>query len=287
MVDFIDEYFVRPMKFPDAYPPYNAYNTAIYALIALFAAYVIYKYLRGRKIPISPQFYFAVLPYIFLGGILRVIQDAQLLPRSIELFGITFYPFITPGIYILMFVVLVAVYAVSAQAAKADFSLLQKKMRDSGIGLAAALFAILALFGFSSLTVDSLILFLAILVAAGVGLMSFELFKRWFYNKRENGDLKNIERVTTLSQTLDGAATFIGVSYGGYFEQHLVANTIFSVFGSPFAFFVVKALFAIAIIMALRKEASNRDEQIFVLLLITIFGLAPGVRDALRLLFGV
>ncbi|MFH1257816.1 MAG: DUF63 family protein [Candidatus Micrarchaeota archaeon] len=284
--EFLDEYFVQPMAHPEVNAPYNLFNTAAYALIALLAAYLIWKYLRQRKIPITNEFYFAILPFIFMGGIMRVIQDGGLLPRGIEIAGITIYPFISPGIYILMFAVLAAVYFVSTLTAGKDFPLLLRKIRDSGIGLTAALFAILALWGFNKITPSNVLLLGAILLLAFLGSALFEFFKTRFYNKRENKQMVNMERTAVFSQLLDGAATFIGVSFAGYSEQHVVANTIFSL-GSPFAFFLVKLVFAFALIFALRKEASSREEQIYVLALITIFGLAPGVRDALRLFFSV
>ncbi|MFH0971890.1 MAG: DUF63 family protein [Candidatus Micrarchaeota archaeon] len=287
MADFIDEYFVKPMQFPLDYAPYNLYNTAVYAIVALLAAYLIYKWIRAKKIKITPSFYNAVVPFIFLGGILRVIQDAQILPRSIDLFGIAIYPFISPGIYVMVFAILAVVYYVSALSAKHDQLLLLSKIRDSGIGLSAVLFAILALWAFSKIKFDAVALFFAILILAALCLVAFELIKGKIFRQGGVPEIKNLERTTVFSQSLDGAATFIGVSFGGYSEQHVVANSIFSAFGSPFAFFLIKLIFALAIVFILRKEAESRDEHIYILALVTIFGLAPGIRDALRLLFAV
>ncbi|MEK6954811.1 MAG: DUF63 family protein [Candidatus Micrarchaeota archaeon] len=287
MVDIIDEFFVKPMQFPDLYPPYNTYNTAAYAAIALIVAFLAYKYIRSRKIAIDPKFYWAVLPFIFMGAIMRVIQDAEILPRSLNVAGITFYPFITPGIYILMFLILGVIYLVAKSSSKENHEVMMKKIRNSGIGLSAVLFAILALWGLSRITLEKVTFMAAILLLASLGLLAFELIKSKIYNKRENALYKNLERTTLFSQVLDGAATFVGVGMGGYSEQHVVANAIFGIFGTPLSFFFVKLIFALAIIYALRKEAESADEHVYVLVLITVFGLAPGVRDALRLFFAV
>ncbi|MFH1750636.1 MAG: DUF63 family protein [Candidatus Micrarchaeota archaeon] len=287
MIDLIDEYFVKPMQFPDLYPPYNLYNTAAYAAIALIAAFLIYRFLRYRKIQIDSQFFGAILPYIFIGAIMRVIQDADILPRSMTILGQTIYPFITPGIYILMFAILAVIYLVSSRSSTGNPQLMFRKIRNSGIGIGAVLFSMLSLLGLSKITSGNVLLMAGILVLVGLGLVVFELIKSRIYNKREIPEFRNLERTTLLSQALDGSATFIGVAFGGYTEQHVVANSIFGLFGSPFAFFIVKLVFALAIIFALRKEAESRDEQVYVLLLITLFGLAPGVRDGLRLFFSV
>ncbi len=287
MVDFIDEYFVKPMQFPDLYAPYNIYNTAVYAILALIAAYLIYKFLQSRKIAIDTHFYYAVLPFIFFGGIMRVIQDAGILPRSMDLGGITIYPFITPGIYIIIFLVLAGVYHVSRISSKGNHIGMLKKIRNAGIGLNLGLFSILALWGFSRINLNQLGLFVLILILTALAALIFEIVKSKFYNKREDPELKGLERTTVIAQSLDGSATFVGVTMGGYFEQHVLANAIFGTFGSPFAFYLIKILFVFALVFALRKESESKAEQVFVLLLITIFGLAPGLRDALRLLFMV
>jgi uncharacterized membrane protein len=237
-------------------------------------------------LPLNNDFYLAVVPFIFMGAVLRVMQDAALLPRSMAIFGLTIYPFITPGIYIFMFVLLAVVTHVSNMTAKSNFKKLYPSVRDAGIGLTAVLTAILFLFKFGRIGVSQIFLFVLILFFAILGLLIFEFIKSRFYNKGENKELINLERTAVISQILDGAATFVAVTFGNYSEQHIVANAIFSL-GSPFAFYIVKILFVIGLIFALRKESDNKEEQIFILVLVTIIGLAPGIRDALRLFFNV
>jgi uncharacterized membrane protein len=287
MTDYIDEFFIKPMQFPDSYAPYNLFNTLAYAIIALLAAFLIYKYLKKKEIAIDPDFYFAILPFIFLGAVARVIQDAQILPRSLQIFGFTIYPFITPGIYLVIFFILAIVYCLSKMRSQGNSAKLKKSIRDSGIGLTLALFSLLAITKMSLISLEKIYLFIGILFFASLGLAIFELIKIKIYNKGETPQIRQLERTTMFSQVIDGAATFIGVTFGGYYEQHVVANTIFSFFGSSFSFYVIKIIFALAVLFILRKEAQDKDEHIYILILITIFGLAPGMRDGLRLLFSV
>jgi uncharacterized membrane protein len=49
----------------------------------------------------------------------------------------------------------------------------------------------------------------------------------------------------------------------------------------------VKVLFSSAAVWIVETSDDRRDEKNYILLLLIIFGLAPGVRDALRLLAGV
>ncbi|MDD5317998.1 MAG: DUF63 family protein, partial [Candidatus ainarchaeum sp.] len=74
---------------------------------------------------------------------------------------------------------------------------------------------------------------------------------------------------------------------GGYGEQHVLANALAS-FGGFASFYLVKIAFATAVVFWLAKSGDvEEDEKYYVLLLITIFGLAPAARDSLRLLCGV
>ena len=76
-----------------------------------------------------------------------------------------------------------------------------------------------------------------------------------------------------------------GVSY---FEQHVFTNLISQLFNGFWAFYLIKIAFATAVVCWLFKSGDvEEDEKYYVLLLVIIFGLAPGVRDSLRLLCGV
>src|SRR3989339_273614 len=101
MTDFIQEYFVNPILYQDKYPPYNAYNTLAYAAIAIAAVYLLFKLFKSKGIKIDGWFFKAVIPFVLFGSLLRVTEDARLLPRVVEFAGVKLFPFVTPGIYIL------------------------------------------------------------------------------------------------------------------------------------------------------------------------------------------
>ncbi len=267
--NFLDEYFLNPIKYPDRYAPYNVVNTFTFAILAIIAVYLIYKFLNSSGIKTDERFYWSVIPFVFFGSIVRVLSDAQALPRAVEIAGITFYPFITPTIYVLVFAITIAALLVSRK-----FSDWHGMFFKTGAVLAfLSILPLVFLF-------KNFALFAGIIaIVAAVAALLF--VSPWKTTKIEKGII--------LSQGFDGAATFIGVQFGGYGEQHVVGNLIFDVFGGPWAFLVVKLLFAVAVVYVLRKEALNAkaEEIAFVSLIITIFGLAPGLRDSLRLLAGV
>ena len=57
MADFIQEYFVNPILYQDRYAPYNVYNTAVYAIIAIAAVYFLYRILQKKGVLIDEKFF--------------------------------------------------------------------------------------------------------------------------------------------------------------------------------------------------------------------------------------
>ena len=279
---FVNEYFIFPMRYPQSYAPYNIYNTAAFAIIALLSALVLHRILTRRlRIPIDERFYFAVFPYVLFGGFFRVAEDAGILPREIIIGGFSLFPFITPGIYIVSFLIIVAFFeATMLLSKKADFIGNFKKA-----GWALAIFSALSI-AFSVWKFPNLSIGLVVVTLACASALLFrKLDKVYFKNSSKNSEL-----ATVFAQSIDGAATFCGLAFAGYFEQHVVGNLIIDSFG-PLSFFLVKVAFVMAAVWIARREFSGTQKDIevrtYFLLLITVFGLGPGVRDIFRIVLGV
>jgi uncharacterized membrane protein len=72
---------------------YTLLSEITYGVILIFAMYGIYGILRRWDIAVNLKFVLSVLPYFFLGGTLRVMEDAELLQEPYV------YLFISPLIY--------------------------------------------------------------------------------------------------------------------------------------------------------------------------------------------
>ena len=284
--DIVREYFVNPMQYPDKYAPYNIVNTVVYAALALLAVWLIFEGLKRVGLKADEGFYFAILSFVVFGSAVRVITDAGILPREVTVAGNTFYPFITPGIYVVVFLVVVASIA-------ASLLLATKKKKAvwwlNVIGQWLAVGALLVLVPLLGFWVHGLLMVLLGLVGVGA-------LKAWERVKKGKTRFSAIELFTAFSQCFDGAATFVGVGIGTpattYGEQHVVGNFVMDLLGGPLAFYFVKLAFVLAVIFLLRRELNEKkpgeaEEKNYILLIITIFGLAPGVRDALRIIAGV
>lgn len=278
--EFIYEYFTAPLARPGEVAPYNWVNTLAFALLALGASYLIFKGLKKAGVKLDEKFAFSIVPFIFFGSAVRVAVDAGTLPRTVEFAGTVLYPFVTPMVYALTFVATIACIAIGHFAFRGKF---HSFLRASGTLLFLLAFATFVPL-FKNYSYFALIAVLALAGVVASELISKVVAK--FYGRVARGAL---ERLTVFGHAFDGAATFVGVSLLGYSEQHVVANILFGI-GSPLLFLAVKVLFASGAVEVISRElpgGQDGEKKSYLLLLLTIFGLAPGLRDALRILAGV
>jgi len=258
--------FLNQLQYTERAVPYNLVNTLAYAAIALLAIYVIYVLFKKLKINIDEKFFYAILPFVLFGGILRVYVDAAILPH--------YFWFVTPGIYLLTFFLVLGLIFISLFCQRKWEVSLTKTLRASGYCISAVAFFFLAP------RISQALFGIAIIALAGVGLL---VFLGWRRLTKKSASALGI--ITVFSQCLDGGASFIGVQFAGYSGQHVFENLVFSNFG-PVFFYIIKLVFVIALVEIVERElGENKDAPLktYVLLLVTIFGLAPGVRDLMRI----
>ncbi|MCX8205934.1 MAG: DUF63 family protein [Candidatus Micrarchaeota archaeon] len=281
---FINEHYISPIIMHEGY---NPVNTLTYAIIAVICAFLIYKWLKREGIAVDRQFMLRILPFILLGSTLRVITDSihsgamQAYDGLMKpVYGIVLashiydYGFltVTPGIYVVVGLFTIALIWISHRLRKPDLAL----------AVAWVLFAVHFLMLvplFANFAYAALILAIAGAIAGA------------YYTLKRNSNVP-LHYLVVFSQALDGAATFVTLDIFNravgnmYVEQHVFANSLYAlVGGTMLPFLVIKALLPIAIIHFLEKE-NDSDERGYIALLVIIFGLAPGVRDLLRLLAG-
>ncbi|MBI2446094.1 DUF63 family protein [Candidatus Micrarchaeota archaeon] len=273
MADFFQEYFINPIVDQAHYPPYNVYNTITFALVALIAVFLIYKGLKKAGFTLDGTFFEAILPYVIFGGIFRVFEDAGIAPRIVTIVGYQTYPFVTPLIYVNIFLLL-ALTAAGAWLWTKNRSRTVTAVRNAGL-----LYAALALLVLLPRVKNPIWLVAGLLLA----LMVWGAY-RWSLTFRKLPTDRMLSWMV-FGQALDGSATFIGLQFAGYAEQHVVGNVLIDI-GGPALFWLVKVAFAFAASEVLRGEKDDGARN-FVALLITIFGLAPGLRDLVRAALGV
>jgi len=97
-----------------------------------------------------------------------------------------------------------------------------------------------------------------------------------------------------FSHFLDASATFVGIDYFSYREKHVLPSLLIEMTGTAFVMFPLKFLIVFLIIYMVdiyyKDEIEETGQQSLSQLLklaVIVLGLAPGMRDALRLAMGV
>jgi len=262
---FFHKYFVEPIITGSGY---NIYNTIVYAIIFVLISYGIYKMLIKLKIDIDRNFAIGILPYIVLGGILRALQDK---------YQITYF-FVTPLIYFVIFII--------ALPSLLLFRRLWKKKYYKGwalFGLALCVFGIIPMkfVRFEALLLVLLISFAWFLVFYGI---------KKFVKVEEIQNFLNQENIgLLLAHSFDATTTFVSLQFYPYFEQHVLGSIFVNFFG-PIGMYILKIPIILVVLYFLDKELKAKRERNLrnlIKIAILLLGLAPGLRNFLRLGMGV
>jgi Predicted membrane protein len=94
--EFLYKYYIDPIRYGEAY---TLVDTLTYALILIAAVYLVYRGLRRYRIAIDDELVLATLPFVVLGGLLRVVEDTGMITSDLH------FLLITPLIFFTIFAV--------------------------------------------------------------------------------------------------------------------------------------------------------------------------------------
>ncbi len=278
--EFIYKYYIDPIRYGQAY---NVVDTLTYAIILIISVFLIYRWLKNAGIAIDKPFVLATIPYVVLGGFLRVVQDTGMVTSDLQ------YLLITPLIYFLLF------FFTAGSLFLSRFLQEKKVVSDfirlyACIGVAAALITLLVLFWYGlthtrvALDVLTIIPLMAVTTTVAVwGFMRYVL--KWTYASDP------LYVLLIFGHMLDASATSFGIDLHPmvYVEQHVVGSNLIALTGTAFVMFPLKlcVLFpAVWVLEMYRKEAESNLWHLILLAMIVV-GLAPGIRDMMRMVLYV
>ena len=316
MVDFfgfIKEYY---WDYLWMHKGYNMYNTLTYAVIALIALYFVYKWIK-KNYKLDKKFLTTLIVFILFGSTFRVVVDSYDSYNGISRVGeyiqsnglfSPLYSFIsslhiydyspltvTPGIYILT-AVLFFVSLIMEKKFKFRIKFLTV---DFGmfsawkVGLVLWLVNFLILVPLIQYPMYPILIILLALLATGI----VYIFLRNELNTQKTQDYI----LGVFGHALDGAATFMVVDMFNalepacrqlgrcYGEQHVVSSIIGGSYGYV-TFFALKVFISALAVKLVNDEVAgnkiSRDDALFFVAILMTLGLAPGVRDLLRVMVG-
>lgn len=267
----IQQHFINPILQNGWF---NPVNTAVYSILLIIGVWLVYRLLMRMKVRIDMKFALALLPFIFWGSSTRVLHDAAVanaLPPALNAFYIApFFP--TPGSYMITFgLALLALLASLLVQRRLEFPY-WKAMAAAGTALCLINIAMVPWATFLPL--------LLIIGLTAVWTALFYPLPRFLPRHFTLPDLGILS-----AHFLDASATFIALSMFGYLEQHVLPRALIAGWG-PISMFPLKAVVVVPVLVLLNRYAKGTDRNYinFLKIAILILGLAPGLRDLIRLM---
>lgn len=279
-MNFIYEYFLNPIL---SNGWFNPVNSITYGVILVVAVYLVFKLLKKMNIHIDRYFLYAILPFILWAASTRVLHDAAyygVLTGGLgEFYALPIFP--TPGSYLITFLLALIVLLISLLIQKYAKFPYWKTMLAIGIVLGIVNFA---LYPRIDLIPAAMILGITFLWSV----LFFLLYKFSKTSKfKALKDIFTLENSGILSShMLDASATYVALTFFGYLEQHPLPRLLIG-FSNPAAMFLLKIAVLIPVLYIIDRYSEEGDFKNFLKIVILILGLAPGLRDMIRLMVGV
>jgi uncharacterized membrane protein len=276
--EFIYKYYIDPIESGGAY---TLVDTLTYALILIVAVFLIYRWMQRAGLAFDRRLLFATLPWVVLGGMARVLEDAGMLPAPWR------YLLITPLIFFVLFFFAVVVLYLCHRILGDE-----RGIRTYGaIGLVSAV-VVLALLLWHGATVTRLDFGVPAVILGIAAVTTLALWALLRYVFRWEYVQDRVYQVLIAGHMLDASATSYGIDLHplGYVEQHVVGSSLIAATGTGFAMFPLKLLVLIPGIYILelyRREGSASSFWYLILLAMIVVGLAPGVRDMMRMMLWI
>lgn len=275
---FINTYYLDPIKGDEGY---NLVNTFTWAIVLGICIFGIFKLLKKLEVKITPEFILSILPFVLAGSSLRVLEDSPA--------GIFHPPFsyllITPNIYFLVFGVTVICLWLSIRLQKAGV------VEDyhpvfAGFGLAWFFLNLGVLLHYENIVAPYVPVFV---IGVGTGLtLVFYLVARHFKSSIFTNPL-NLSIL--LAHMMDASSTYIGIEKLGYFEKHVLPSYLIELTGTALVMYPLKLIIFVGVIYALdtqfEKDEESENLKMLIKMVILILGLSPATRNTIRMMLGI
>ena len=297
---------------PVAYPGYTLVSEIGYMITLLVALAGVVFLLRRLDLGTDREFFYALLPFVFLGGALRVVEDANdAVPAGEALIS---YPLntllISPIIYFTVFGLTLGTVVVAVGAERAGvIERYARPLLGAGIALLAVTLGYLTslrLSGAEGVEFYPQVLVVVLVGATAAALANWALVER--VAPQVNAGTGLIGLVILWGHAVDGVANVVGLDWMtalgagpnlvpkhpvNQFVVDVTAATlpasVLAVTGDTWPFLLVKLVAATFVLWVFEEEIFEESPRYTMLLLVAVLavGLGPGTRDMLRATFGV
>ena len=276
LIDFINRNFIEGIVNDTSY---NHFDMITYVIILFVGVFAITKLLNKLRIKIDEEFVIATIPFIFMGSVYRVIEDADILKPPVKYF------FITPLIFFVIFAICFGTLVVARYLEK------RKKIKNyirayAITGLILSLAGVVILIFHTSSNWNPGILVYALVPAIALT----EIVKKLSPVIGMTYLRSRMYSFAIFSFLLDSFTTYIGVDLLGYTNKHPFSSFLTSIVGTGAVLIPLSLILAILIILMLEKDSTkekNTDEKYMLTLTLIVLGFSMGARNLLAMVSGV
>jgi uncharacterized membrane protein len=266
--NWVYKYYVEPIIYDSGYNPVNTVTWAILLGICILGLIRIFKRL---DLKMDEKLVLYTLPYVLAGSSLRVIEDAGLVTPPAS------YLLITPLIYFLVFFVTTASLILTRKILGENF---HRVYATIGLLWTFVNLAALSTIGIQRPLVPVAVLFLGTFLTGIIYLLRVPLPQLNFLDNRYN-------LAILYSHMLDASSTYIGVDWFGYYEKHVVPTYLIDLTGTAAIMYPLKLLVLLPLLSIIDKYIEDKSLLNLTKLALIVLGLAPAIRNTLRLTLGI
>lgn len=265
---FLQRYYIDPIIHDTSYNPVDTVTWA--ALLGLSLLALLWLLPRWGVV-MDDKLVLSSLPYVLAGSSLRVIEDADLVAAPWR------YLLITPIIFFLVFFVTSACLLFARRIWGESYH-----ARYAALGglWAAANLAILFRLEIVNGWVIPAVFLLGSGLAGALWLLQSRVSALAFLRDRFN-------MMVIWAHMLDAGSTFIGVDWFGYYEKHVVPTALIGLVGTAAVMFPLKLIVLLPALYMIDREMEVSAARSLIRLTLITLGLAPAVRNTLRLALGI
>jgi uncharacterized membrane protein len=279
--DFIYKYYIDPIRYGEAY---TIVDTLTYAAILIISVYLVYRWLNRSGIVINSDFVLATIPFVVLGGLLRVVEDTGMIGSDLKFLLIT--PLIFFTIFGFTIISLVAARSLERAGFVSSFLI---PYRMAGVLLSVIAAGLLIWWGLTETRLDLVVLCIILAMATVTTALTYagvRYLLKWEYVKNP------LYILLIFGHLLDASATSYGIDIHPirYVEQHVVGGALIDWTGTAFAMYPLKLAVLIPGIYILemyRRENGESGLWYLLLLAMIVVGMAPGIRGMMRMVLHV
>lgn len=276
LIDFINRNYIEGIVNDTSY---NHFDMITYVLILFAGVYAVLKLLNKLRIRIDEEFVIATIPYIFMGSVFRVIEDADILKPPVKYF------FITPIIFFVTFAICFGILLVTRYLEKIqNIKNYVRLYAITGVILSLAGVAILIFNSSFNLNINILAYSLvpAILLTWIVRKVSPAIGMTYLRSKMYS--------FAIFSFLLDSFTTYIGVDMLGYMNKHPFSSFLTSFVGTGAILIPLSLILVLVIVLLLERDSrddQDKGEKYMLTLTLIVLGFSMGARNLLAMVFGV